>query len=717
MDLRDKPLQEVSRAGSRFGVLPLGEDVQMGTEPRNPQDSLGTDSKSDNQNGQAEKEAGREKSQEVIKALTPREDGDNSVMMEEINSETMNLEGKSSAEKNLNEDGMCLDSHKDKGSLDQDTMLSKEKAIPRYQPKISFKGDRIPLSSNSKLATLRGPKIRKGSAKRLTRPSISGKENSKARNPKIVVAAIQSNWNSSSPPHGASPSSNNSCVQATPSDGVLHRGSHGGPIPPGSSPDSQPSRLEINVFLPPENASPLMLLNAGIPYVTDGPMRALRETFMSMLTLVPLYEFDRYPSFPMFNMSIKILVWNVQGAGNKVQVIRELVRINKPSVLVLVETHLSGEQAQKICDRIGFAGQKRVEAQGFSGGIWMLWDTQVVAINTYGSHSQHLTVEISKLGEEPWLFSAIYASPDSSIRKELWRELEQIKDKYSGPWMLAGDFNETMRMQERNGVNSPEMARRCRDFSDWVNNNALIDLGCSGPEHTWFRGQSSDTFKSARLDRGLANEDWRLRFSEGAVRNLPKAASDHCPIIISTTGFAPIPMVVKPFRFQAAWLNHGKFHEFVYSRWNKTTPIVPFLRDFASQLQQWNKEEFYNIFRKKSELWARLEGIQRILATGRQSHLIKLEAKLRREMDDVLNDEEMLWFQKSRMEAICDGDRNTRYFHLSTIIKRRRNRIEALMDESNSWVNDDRRVKKLIFDYWSSLFREEDGQSPRQSLL
>ncbi|XP_010666673.1 uncharacterized protein LOC104883809 [Beta vulgaris subsp. vulgaris] len=450
-------------------------------------------------------------------------------------------------------------------------------------------------------------------------------------------------------------------------------------------------------------------MEAGIPYVTDGPMRALRELFLTSLPMVPLLEFDRYPLFPMFNMSIKILVWNVQGAGNKVPIIKELVRINKPSVVVLVETHLSGEQAQKICDKIGFQGQQRVEAQGFSGGIWLLWDTSFVSITSYGSHTQHLTVEIRKLGEDLWLFSAVYASPDSTLRKELWRELEKIKDSYFGPWLLAGDFNETMTMNERNGSESSEMSRRCREFSNWVSNNELIDLGCSGPSHTWFRGNSSQTFKSARLDRGLVNEDWRMRFSEGAVRNLPKAASDHCPIIVSTNGFAPIPVSTKPFRFQAAWMNQIKFHEFVYENWKKGAPIVPFLKEFALKLQKWNREEFHNIFRKKAELWARLEGVQSILASGRQSHLAKLEAKLRREMDEVLNEEELLWFQKSRMEAISDGDRNTRYFHLSTLIRRRQNRIETLKDESDNWTMDDSQVKALVLKYWSELFQEEEG--------
>lgn len=181
----------------------------------------------------------------------------------------------------------------------------------------------------------------------------------------------------------------------------------------------------------------------------------------------------------------------------------------------------------------------------------------------YGMHTQHLTVKVERLGEDPWMFFAIYASPESRVRADLWKELERIKDQYSGPWLLAGDFNETTNMSERNGSANNEMQKRCRKFSNWIQNNALIDLGCSGPEHTWFRGLTDDTFKSARLDRGLANDAWRLRFEEGAVRNLPKTKSDHCPILISTTGFAPVPTTIKPFRFQAAWLNHQKFQDFV----------------------------------------------------------------------------------------------------------------------------------------------------------
>ncbi|XP_021756943.1 uncharacterized protein LOC110722030 [Chenopodium quinoa] len=329
--------------------------------------------------------------------------------------------------------------------------------------------------------------------------------------------------------------------------------------------------------------------------------------------------------------------------------------------MALVETHISGEQAQKICDKIGFSGQSRVDAQGFAGGIWLLWKEEIIEVTVLDNHSQHITVEIKKRDEDPWIFSAIYASLDSTSRKELWRELENISRAFTRPWMLAGDFNDTMSMSERIGVGGSEMERRCKDFSDWVNDNHLIDLGSSGPVHTWSRGLLEATYKAARLDRALVKEELRLRFDEGVVRNLTRITSDHCPILINLNGFTPIPKALKPFRFQAAWLKHETFEEFVCDKWNNSETLIPFLKTFAGELSTWNKEKFHNIFRKKSEQFARLKGIQRAMARGAPIHLL-IEADLKKKMNDVLEQEELLWFQKLRTEAICDGDRNTLTF-------------------------------------------------------
>ncbi|XP_021845043.2 uncharacterized protein [Spinacia oleracea] len=355
------------------------------------------------------------------------------------------------------------------------------------------------------------------------------------------------------------------------------------------------------------------------------------------------------------------MVWNVQGAGSSrfLSIIKELVRINKPTILALVETHISGETAERICNRIGFSGQFRVDAQGFRGGIWLFWREEEVTVKVLDAHTQHITVEISKVGKEPWIFSAIYAIPDSTLRKQLWEALEDVKRRFSGPWLLGGDFNETISMDERIGIGGSEMQRRCRNFASWVEDNGLIDLMYSGPNHTWARGDIKETHKAARLDRFLSNDEWRLRFEEGSVKHLPKRNSDHCPIIVSSSGFAPVQSTTRPFRFQAAWLSHATFDDFVTKNWAQDAPVIPFQEEFANKLKRWNKEEFHNIFRKKQELWARLEGVQKRMSIRWDRGLVKLESKLRRELDDVLHQEEMIWFQKSRLEAIKDGDRNT----------------------------------------------------------
>lgn len=162
--------------------------------------------------------------------------------------------------------------------------------------------------------------------------------------------------------------------------------------------------------------------------------------------------------------------------------------------------------------------------------------------------------------------------------------VENAKRKFNGPWLLTGDFNETRSLSERQGTGGTEMQRRCRSFCDWMETNGLIDLGFSGPRHTWSRGETELTFKSARLDRFMANEDWTLQYEEATVKHLPKACSDHCPIILSTNGFAPIPTSLKPLRFQAAWITHDKFEEFMRANWNNSLPLIPFLSDFAVKL-------------------------------------------------------------------------------------------------------------------------------------
>ena len=50
------------------------------------------------------------------------------------------------------------------------------------------------------------------------------------------------------------------------------------------------------------------------------------------------------------------------------------------------------------------------------------------------------------------------------------------------------------------------------------------------------------------------------------------------------------------------------------------------------------------------------------------------------------------------------GDRNTKYFHLSTFARRRRNRILALRDANDRWVHDVDVLKSMVREFFINLY-------------
>lgn len=61
-------------------------------------------------------------------------------------------------------------------------------------------------------------------------------------------------------------------------------------------------------------------------------------------------------------------------------------------------------------------------------------------------------------------------------------------------------------------------------------------------------------------------------------------------------------------------------------------------------------------------LIARIEGVQRCLNNQPNHRLLKLDVKLKKDLDKVLEHGELMWFQKSREEWIVSEDRNIKFY-------------------------------------------------------
>ncbi|KAJ8441577.1 hypothetical protein Cgig2_003083 [Carnegiea gigantea] len=174
---------------------------------------------------------------------------------------------------------------------------------------------------------------------------------------------------------------------------------------------------------------------------------------------------------------------------------------------------------------------------------------------------------------------------DSKIytREKLWLELTNVANNITMPWLLVGDFNETKSLDER-GHGGDEMRRRCNNFNNFIENNALLDFGFHSPKFTWVRGKSMTTRRSARLDQALCNSDWRCRFHEGSVKHLTYSHSYHCPLLVGTSGFRPLKQNPRPFRFMAAWVKYVDFEDILQHQWNTVYPLGLTWKHLATEL-------------------------------------------------------------------------------------------------------------------------------------
>ena len=55
--------------------------------------------------------------------------------------------------------------------------------------------------------------------------------------------------------------------------------------------------------------------------------------------------------------------------------------------------------------------------------------------------------------------------------------------------------------------------------------------------------------------------------------------------------------------------------------------------------------------------------------------------------------EEEYWALKSRLNAANFGDRNTSSFHVTTVVRRHRNKIRCIKDSIGNWILDDLEIK------------------------
>ncbi|XP_048611877.1 uncharacterized protein LOC125586108 [Brassica napus] len=298
----------------------------------------------------------------------------------------------------------------------------------------------------------------------------------------------------------------------------------------------------------------------------------------------------------------------------------------------------------KICQSLGFDNSFRVDAVGQSGGIWLLWRNHAGALTILESSEQFIHARV-EIGSEVIHLIAVYAVPTVSRRSGLWGDLKRVIENIDEPVLVGGDFNTILRLDERSGGNG-RLSPDSLAFGEWINELALVDMGFRGNTFTWRRGKDTRNFVAKRLDRVLCSAQTRVRWQEAVVSHLPFLASDHTPAYVQLEPEQRGNPKRRPFRFEAAWLKHEGFKEILAASWNGEMRTPEALVALKAKLKKWNKEIFGDVKQRKGKLISDIKGIQEELERNPTDDLLLREAGLQKEFDVVLEQEEMLWYQK-----------------------------------------------------------------------
>jgi exonuclease III len=414
---------------------------------------------------------------------------------------------------------------------------------------------------------------------------------------------------------------------------------------------------------------------------------------------------------------MKILTWNIRGLNgrSKQRTLRDCIKAENPDMLLLQETKCAGTEADTIFQRIWRDCHfTSTDAAGASGGLAILWNPKSVSVHNLFSTEGTITVSFRIIGtNQERTVTNVYGPQNQQDKDHLMQRLQHINTLLpTRNWILGGDFNMILTLEEKTG-GAKKLDSDSGKFQALIDQLNLVDIENSNGTYTWSNRRSGAQHIACRLDRFLISEEIMELGTQLESLILPRAGSDHWPLTLSMdTHTSP---KLKPFRFEKFWLLHPDFQSLAKEWWAQAEihhgsvmyRLQQRLKTFKILLKHWNVNSFGNIHHNIQNIEKQLEELQKIFISGtRTDDLAQKEEALRKQLEERRQQEEMLWKQKSRVQWLKEGERNTKFFHRTAVHRRHVNRITHLEDSQGNTIREHAKIEEELIHYYRDLLTE-----------
>ncbi|GKA76547.1 putative non-LTR retroelement reverse transcriptase, partial [Tanacetum coccineum] len=372
----------------------------------------------------------------------------------------------------------------------------------------------------------------------------------------------------------------------------------------------------------------------------------------------------------------------------------------------LIETKIKEKKEAMIVSRVfhGWSSMSNYEHHRL-GRLWVVWK-QNVRVTPLFKSSQVISCSIFVEGRtEEMLITFVYALNTPEERKALWEDLKTHKDSgmFRGkPWLICGDFNEILDMEEHSLHDSTAtIPEGMSDFQDLVNYCELVDLSYQGPKYTWCNKRKDDLI-CKKLDRVLANQEWLNHYTQSYCVFESGGCSDHnrCRLYMKEEAVR----VKRPFKFSNVLVSHAGYMNTIKEKWatmeplyHSTSALFRFskkLKHLKPSLRSMGRELLSDLERKTKEAYIKLCTIQEVTMSNPSSQVVEEEALAYNIWSRLADIEERYFKQKAKLRWVNHGDQNTKAFHTAVKLREVRNNIREIICFDGSVVSSVEGIKR-----------------------
>ncbi|KAM6548138.1 hypothetical protein CsatB_019814 [Cannabis sativa] len=270
---------------------------------------------------------------------------------------------------------------------------------------------------------------------------------------------------------------------------------------------------------------------------------------------------------------------------DKQDVVAQFCQVNKIGVEALLEIKLKGNKIKEMFDS-KMSNWNYYTSDTIEGRLLIYWRKNYARVivttespkfvlgilnqdlNLLARHKTQQFVHCYvKLASCEYGFCATFVYGINTIdkRKSLWEDLLKLKMVVK-PWVVLGDFNAIINIDDRVGGNSITF-NDTHDASMWLATANVEVIPRAGSSFTWSNNQDGTSRIYSKIDHVFANEDWLDEFPNAEALFRWETIFDHCSCIVRSVISNKIGF--KPFKYYNLWSSHPEFKETVLISWKK----------------------------------------------------------------------------------------------------------------------------------------------------